>query len=85
LTFENTHLVAEHDDLDVLVEPTSPPRRHKADNTTEPDVDEGGPSPMMPEVDENGHFSGPIDILVPFTLKAVGSVEVAHVIARPHI
>ena len=31
LTFENTHLVAEYDDLDVLVETTSPPRRHKAE------------------------------------------------------
>jgi len=40
LTFENTHLVAEHDDLDILVEPTSPPRRHKAEDTTQPEVDE---------------------------------------------
>jgi hypothetical protein len=41
LTFENTHLVAEHDDLEVLVELTSPPRRHKVEDTTQPEVDEG--------------------------------------------
>lgn len=41
LTFENTHPVAEHDDLDVLVEPASPPQRHKAEDTTQPEVDEG--------------------------------------------
>jgi hypothetical protein len=41
LMFENTHPVAEHDDLDVLVEPASPPQRHKAEDTTQPEVDEG--------------------------------------------
>jgi len=41
LTFENTHLVAEHDDLDILDGPTPPPRQHKVEDTTQPEVDQG--------------------------------------------
>ena len=40
LPFENTHLVPEHHDLDVLVRPGSSGRQNEAENATQADVEE---------------------------------------------
>jgi len=68
LAFENTHLVTEHHDLDVLVRLCAPGPHDEAEDPTQADVDEreshagSWPSPY-----EKCQSRGPIGILVPFT------------------
>jgi len=40
LAFENTHLVPEHNDLDVLVRLASPARQDEAEDPAQADVEE---------------------------------------------
>src|SRR5208283_1425408 len=68
LAFENTHLVTEHHDLDVLVRLRAPGQHDEAEDPTQADVDEreshagSWPSPY-----KKCQSRGPIGILAPFT------------------
>ena len=70
LPLENTHLVAEHHDLDVLVRFGPSARASEAEELAHPEIDEredhGG---LMPDDDKKCQLRAHDRVLVPFTLE----------------